>query len=403
MYQRGYYNANEYGKAMERHGYSNGAAYEYAKGFEPIPSVSDMVRFALRDVYNLGIAQKYGLNEDYPIKFTQEAKKLGLSEEYAKQYWAAHWDLPSPNMGYEMYQRGIIDLDTLRELLKSLDIMPYWRDKLIQLAYNPVTRVDIRRLYSNGIYSYNDVYKAYLNAGYSPKDAKDLADFTVKVEANEDTGHKQKLKDLTYSLILKAYTRGIIDRQSAVNQLTSLGYDVHEVALLLDLTDYEQYIKDNPERKTEYNTRLKNIAVKAYTARAISQEDLIEYLIQAGYSRNDAVIEAQIANAEYAIAFKADIATEIKKLYLEGIYDNNQVYSSLTELDFTSNEAKQILDELVVMKSFRYKKPTEAQFRSLLKSGYITPNDYAEELRNEGYADKYIPYMLALAGYSYEE
>ncbi|MBA7557821.1 hypothetical protein ES705_50595 [subsurface metagenome] len=37
-----------------------------------------------------------------------------------------------------MLHRDIVDQDTLKMLLKSLDIMPYWRDRLIQLSYNPL-------------------------------------------------------------------------------------------------------------------------------------------------------------------------------------------------------------------------------------------------------------------------
>ena len=84
--------------------------------------------------------------------------KAGLPEEQARNYWAAHWELPSAQMGYAMFQRRIIDHETLVMLLKSLDIMPFWRDKLIEMSYNPLTRVDVRRMYGLGVLSEEEVY-----------------------------------------------------------------------------------------------------------------------------------------------------------------------------------------------------------------------------------------------------
>ncbi|GAH93918.1 unnamed protein product, partial [marine sediment metagenome] len=44
-----------------------------------------------------------------------------------------HWSLPSPSQGFEMLHRGVIDEAELNMLLRALDIMPFWREKLTKV------------------------------------------------------------------------------------------------------------------------------------------------------------------------------------------------------------------------------------------------------------------------------
>jgi len=94
-----------------------------------IPPISDMIRFAVREVYSPDVRARFGQDDDYPEAFTAKAALHGLSEEDAKAYWAAHWELPSTEQGFRMFHRSLIDKPTLELLLRAKDIMPFWRDK----------------------------------------------------------------------------------------------------------------------------------------------------------------------------------------------------------------------------------------------------------------------------------
>ena len=117
------------------------------------PTPADLIRFAVREVYSDATAKRFGLFEGIPPKFLEESSKVGLSEDSAKLFWAAHWELPSLSQGYEMFHRRIIDRDTLLQLMTAQDVMPFWRDKLMQKSYHPLTRVDVRRMYGFGVLS----------------------------------------------------------------------------------------------------------------------------------------------------------------------------------------------------------------------------------------------------------
>ena len=89
---------------------------------EYFPLPADLVRFAVREVYTPAIVEKFGQMEDLPAKFIEEASKAGLPEEQATNFWAAHWELPSPMQGFEMLHRRVIDEDTLKMYSKLLTL-----------------------------------------------------------------------------------------------------------------------------------------------------------------------------------------------------------------------------------------------------------------------------------------
>jgi hypothetical protein len=220
-----------------------------------IPSVPDLVRMAVRDTWNEPIVRKYGYDEDFPAAYVYWCLKQGLTPEWALRYWRAHWELPSPTMGYEMYQRGIITRQELEDLLRIADYPRYWRDKMIEIAYTPITRVDIRRLYQTGVIkTHEELVKRYKDIGYSPENAELLAQFTEKM-------YSTKEKDLTRADVLGLYADGILDASETRDELIKMGYDEDEAELLVErqtLRLIKQVRRDELNRvKEEYLKGLK--------------------------------------------------------------------------------------------------------------------------------------------------
>jgi len=171
------------GKTLREHGINPDyfVLYEQANKFLPPPS--DLIRFSVRDVYYPEVIKKYGMDKEFPEKFVEEAKKLGMDEEVARKYWIAHWELPSISAVFEMlhrlpkdmprerfkkyeemglkYENLITDVETVKDLIRRHDIEPYWRDRLVALSFNPITRIDIRRMYRLGVFTEEDVYWRY--------------------------------------------------------------------------------------------------------------------------------------------------------------------------------------------------------------------------------------------------
>jgi hypothetical protein len=146
-----------------------------------IPGAQDLITMAVRDVFNPAIVEEFGQDQDFPDEFGTYAAQQGISDFWARKYWAAHWVLPSMQMGFEMLHRRVIDEDKLKRLMAAQDIMPGWRDDLIAISYRPYTRVDIRRMHDTGVLSEDEVYDAYRDIGYNDQRARTLTDFTIEL------------------------------------------------------------------------------------------------------------------------------------------------------------------------------------------------------------------------------
>ncbi|KKM71581.1 hypothetical protein LCGC14_1429120 [marine sediment metagenome] len=199
----------------------------------PIPPVADIITMAVREAFTPAIAERFGQYEDYPPEFEEWALKKGLSTEWSKRYWAAHWSLPSANQGFEMLHRGVIEAPELDMLLRALDIMPFWRKKLTGIAFRRLSRVDIRRMYGVGVLTENEVYDAYLELGYNERDARRMSDFTVKQILA--TQSKFTSRD-----IISAYTKYMITNAEARSLLLDVGVKSENVKFILLTADYKK-------------------------------------------------------------------------------------------------------------------------------------------------------------------
>ena len=207
----------------------------------PIPPVADIISMAVREAFTPAIAERFGQYEDFPPDFEKYAAMKGLTTEWARRYWAAHWSLPSPMQGFEMLHRGIIDKSDLFMLMKALDIMPFWRDKLMQMSYRRLTRVDVRRMYKIGVLSKAEVYEAYLKHGYETIDAKRMTEFTVQWALPAHAS-------ITRSDILTAYKNRMISRTEASDLLTDMGEELFHRDFMLDAVDYKKDLEVTENR-----------------------------------------------------------------------------------------------------------------------------------------------------------
>lgn len=198
-----------------------------------IPPVADIITMAVREVFSPEIAQRFGQYEDYPEALDTWATKKGLSSEWAQRYWAAHWGLPSVTQGFEMLHRGIITLDEMNLLLRAQDVMPFWRDKLIQMAYKPLTRVDVRRMYNEGVLDEGGVYKAYLDLGYNEENAERMTEFTVAYSLSQQA-------KFSSSDVVKAFTERLINRSEAHSLLIDLGIKSKDADWILSKAEYKR-------------------------------------------------------------------------------------------------------------------------------------------------------------------
>lgn len=223
--------AETYKEELIRKGYSEERIKELEKAFLYYPTPRDFIHYAVRETFDDSVAAKYGYDEHYPKEMEEYVIKAGMNPDWLKHEWRAHWAMIAPRMAYEMLQREEIDMDMLRDILKIADYPPYLIDKLINISYTRIGRIDLRRLYSTGEIDFEGMEKGYRHLGYSPPDAGKMALWTDKEYAQKD-------KNIAQGKIMKGYNLGEISADICLSSLISLGYDEDESKYLIALEDY---------------------------------------------------------------------------------------------------------------------------------------------------------------------
>jgi len=250
-----------------------------------IPPPGDLIRFAVKGVYNPDEIKEFELDAEFDeIKegiAWANATGIGeatikdkdgnvITKDIFKQYWMAHWQLISPSQGFEALHRlrpnrmarytdKVPDLTPfefkqLNILLKAQDYVPKQRKWLAAISYHQLGRIDLRRLFNSEIIDETELYEQYQDLGYVASDANMLLQFSVKDKKEKDKLKKEKEAKTTYgklaSQIYLAYRDGAIGRDLAYARLMLIFDDDALVTANIDAIDIDinrhrvlQYIK----------------------------------------------------------------------------------------------------------------------------------------------------------------
>lgn len=225
-------NDDEMYMRMRELGYTDTRIKEIIQSWTLLPPPGDLFTMVAHEAFEPEIYKPLGLDKEFPSEQVKWLQQQGISEEWAKKYWIAHWDQPSIGQGFEMLHRGVINQATLDMLFKAIEIPEFWRDKLTAIAYNPYTRVDTRRMHNLGILTEKDVITSYLDQGYDVDKAAKMAEFTIRYNEEED-------RDLTKTEILSIYRTGAIDSETAVGHLKDIRYSETHANTLIAYEDYK--------------------------------------------------------------------------------------------------------------------------------------------------------------------
>jgi len=328
-----------------------------------IPSPTDFIRFAVRDVFNEAIVKKYGYDEEFPEGIVPFAEMRGMDRQTLLWYWRAHWELPSPTAAFEMIHRlnpevlntptstggkmidkyGKMGLDTsnlettiedVRTLLKIADYPKYWRDRLAALAFQPLTRVDLRRIYELGLINEVELKARLMELGYSSEDADLMVEFYKAYKLSQE-------KDFNKSEILKLYKLRAIKREEALQMLQNLGYSIEEADYLLQLEDYKYYQEWIEER-------VKTLEIR----------------------------------------------------YMRGLIDLQQLHDELNSLGLPAEEVAVYLEEAQRKKLQAEKMPSKEDLINMFKSGVLSVEEFKMYMQRLGYSEFWIDKYLKMLGVS---
>lgn len=233
-----------------------------------IPPIQDLILMAVREVFSPQIRQEYQLDADFPADFADRARRLGMDEDTARDYWASHWGLPSLTQGYRMFHRGVITQEQLQGLMRAQDVMPVWRERLEAISYTPLTRVDIRRMHAMGAIDDARMERAYRDIGYSPADAELMARWTKLLsEQAQAADADADAAGLSRASTVRLFRLGVIDGPRARQLLAEAGVSDDAADAYLTAARLEIELADRAEVLQTVYTRLRSGSLSREAAR----------------------------------------------------------------------------------------------------------------------------------------
>jgi len=312
---------------------------------------SDYIRFAVRDVYDAAARQKLTLDQDFPPGLAPKLVALGYSDQDAKDAWAAHWELPSPTQVYEMLHRGKLPAGvTVEDYLKSADYAPIWRQSLVDISYNPITRTDAKRMYKlRGDF---DALVANFRAnGYNEQDSKDLAEFTKEDVSLETRQERELLVGPVKSKALAMYQSRRISAAELRSTLLQLKYPEEIVSRFIADIDFVR----ESDRRDDVAAAVKGSYVKALRSR----DDTVAILKKTGYTDEgiaevmeswDILREATELQPHQEVTRDLTKA-EILQAFSDDIYDEEQTRRAVAALGYDDAETNAIVQRIVLQKA----------------------------------------------------
>ncbi len=299
------------------------------KAFKIMPNMQDFVLFSVREAYDQEFVDIAGLGSNMPPEFIDDMKRIGVKEEYIKYYWYSHWKPPATNQVFEMLHRGVIEMEEVNTLLRINDIMPNYREKLTQIAYNPITRVDIRRLYQDGVTDYQDMYEQYLDTGYAPENAELLAEWT-------DIHYGEDRRKRTRADILKLYRLGEYDRAQAIDAIKTIGYpsDIANEYVTRSDREYEEKRKNN---------KLK-IWRKGFVNYVFNETEVNSFMILIGMNKMEITDNIEEWKVDRGSKIKFVPLQTIEKLFTNDIINVGEVMDELSIQGYTTSDINRLID-----------------------------------------------------------
>jgi len=306
---------------LGEHGFTPERIGEIKTILPVIPGIQDLVFFMAREAFEPDMIARYGLDELYPGELTQWAAKHGLNEFWARKYWLAHWNHPELRTVFELFHRDQLSTDEMWNYFGLVEIPPFWREKLINISYNVITRVDARRMWQLGVITdETQLFDLYRHMGYSPEDAQLMTEWTKTYSSAQE-------RDLTRTDIVQAYIDRDLSAIEASDFLKRIGYPGEQSNFIVYRTEMEMQRSEREEKL--------GLVKDQFTSNLINQTEARNTLVGLGF-RVERVNEL-LGKWEFLRwkNTKLPSKTDLDKLYRSAIISRDEYIDTMRRLGYT--------------------------------------------------------------------
>jgi len=300
-------------------------------------SFSEILGLLSREAFNETFAKKYGLDNGLAETLALVGDKIrtsGADINNFKYFYRAHWAEIPLNLLQIMHQRGQLTETELTDLLKAHTFPDYFIPKVKQALFTYPSKLDIRRMYNEGlIASKSDLIKELEKTGFSHEAAE------AEAELYDVLKHKEKimqphLRQKGEGNILHAYSVQLISKRETKDMLMTLGYDEDDADFIISDADYDNQW-------------------------AVTKMHLDAY----------------------------------HRAYINGVYDDKQLIAALGHLNLPAGYYETILDTWnleIHHAKIKTERPSRAEILKWFANGLLLEADARAELKTSGLSDKYV-------------
>lgn len=354
-----------------------------------LPGPSDLLRMMVRDVADVDAVKKFGLDDEFGIKWTGELKKYGdaqgISDETARLEWRAHWDQISNTQAFQMLHRlrpgsklvedaanainfdsgGAVSMDeararlitteqTVRELLAINDTLPYWRDRLIAISYNPLTRTDAQRAFIIGALDEAGLKAVFMDEGYDSNSADILVKFTTLIKGERE---QRKLGTRSVGKLKSLFIKGLIDDTKFETETNArIPYKPKADAFIADA---------RLEKSLQLRSEAAACVKSSFMHGRVDAIDALEDLQKAGFVHSESLALVDRWKCAFSNKQKLATAERLCKWRGLGIIDRPEQLKRLVRLGWSAADAASIADQCEKAMSDAQQKKLQAQLRQM--------------------------------------
>jgi hypothetical protein len=372
---------------FSRMGYSGKAKEALIKLCEQHPGASDLMRMADKRVWSLQVPEQYGQYAELPEQVVEYMAKIGYSEEWTRNFWRAHWDLPSPQQVFEMLHRRVITEDDIVQYLGLTDWLPFFRDKLMAISYNPITRVDLRRLYKLNIITEEEVKLGYMDLGYNEEKAGWLTEFTKQWANPEDASQLDDMTDLTVSTFRTAYRRHVLSRDEALDKIVLAGYTEDVADFVLSIDDAQLALNPLTDADIPVRDLTTSIILQAYRDRIWDRDRTYSELEALGYLPGTADLLLSLEDYKLQRELMDLETTVVKEEYQANGIDRPTASTRLDALDVLPDRRDLLLQRWDLENAQSPRRLTVSQMQTAFRNGLWTDVQLLAGIIALGYND----------------
>ena len=419
--------ASEYHNRMREVGYLDQVQREQLFDItRQVPTLSDIIRFMVRDTDDLALVAKFDLNDKFTDKYGDQLKRWaqdqGIPDEVAVHAWRAHWTIPPPTQLFTFWHRlrknpafgtEAEQLDEIKTALIQQDILPFWHDKILAVSFRPLRLRDIRRSFQIGTLSVPEVEQAFTDLGFSDPNVALMVSFVKRLRDNAVRNHPivrqwyrfQKDRptviarltadgiprvvvddaltdvepEFAKSIPARAYIRGDLTKASFESLLSSAGVSAAGIALVLNTTGMQ--------RRT-------HSALLDYEVGTKTDIDAINDMVNDGIPPSIASTLITESEADIERDFIKRCIAGIKRKYLLGELDDAQAIAELSGRGVTNQRAAKSVDWWACELKSSERNVSANTLCEWLSRGAITAKDFVERIERIGFDPIDASFML---------